>query len=92
MCIAQGLVGYIVTWSALILLQGEYLEAETLYRHGMAIMETTFGEGHPEYSIGLYGLAGLLLKQVKYKDVSYNELVCTSHTSPEVLTASSIRF
>lgn len=46
-------------------MQGKYEEAEPLYRRAVAITETTLGMEHPQYSIKLSGLAGLLLQQVR---------------------------
>lgn len=45
--------------------QGKYEEAEPLYRGAMGIAEVTLGKDHPQYSIMLNNLAGLLRTQVR---------------------------
>lgn len=45
--------------------QGNYEEAETLYRRAMAITETSLGTNHPDLSARLADLAGLLMRQVR---------------------------
>lgn len=44
--------------------QGHYEEAEPFYRRAMEITETVLGREHPDYSIGLNNVAGLLHEQV----------------------------
>lgn len=46
------------------LFQGKFDEAAPLYRRAMAITETIFGTGHPDYARRLNNLADLLFHQV----------------------------
>lgn len=45
--------------------QRKYKEAEPLYRRAVKITKASLGKDHPDYSIRLDGLAGLLQKQVR---------------------------
>lgn len=55
--------GCFVTWAPSP--QGNYDDAEPLYRRAKETTEATLGKNHPAYSTILSNLAGLLEKQVR---------------------------
>lgn len=52
-----------VTWAHTS--QGEYEHAEPLFRRAMEVTEDTLGKDHPQYSVRLSNLSGVLREQVR---------------------------